>query len=89
MAVSLNSSSSSFSPAVPIGRWRPNLSPGESKEGKVMAPVYTVVLCVPAVLALLIAVYGLAVVCPRQREAGLTGERQTTSSIPLIGYAAK
>jgi hypothetical protein len=49
-----------------------------------MAPVYTVVLCVPAVLALLIAVYGLAVVCPRQREAGLTGERQTTSSIPGI-----
>jgi len=54
-----------------------------------MAPVYTVVLCVPAVLALLIAVYGLAVVCPRQREAGLTGGRQTTSSTPLRGYVAK
>jgi hypothetical protein len=34
-----------------------------------MAPLYTVLLCLPAVLALMLAVGGLAVLCPRQRGA--------------------
>jgi hypothetical protein len=48
-----------------------------------MTPVYTIILCVPAVLALMIAVYGLAVLCPRQREAGLRRGRQSASATPL------
>jgi hypothetical protein len=58
-----------FSPASPIRGWRPTVSPEQSKEGKVIAPLYTVLLCVPAVLALMMAVYGLVVLCPRQRGA--------------------
>jgi len=49
-----------FSPELPIGKERPNrLSAG--KEGDVMTPLCTVLLCLPAGLALIRAVCGLAV----------------------------
>jgi hypothetical protein len=50
-----------------IGGGRSNVPRGQNKEGKGMAPLYTVLLCVPAVLALFIAVGGLVLLRSRRQ----------------------
>ena len=67
-----------FSLKSPIEQGRPNVPP-VGKEGDLMTPLHTMLLCLPAGLAVLIAVCGVAVLWPplagatrphpRQREA--------------------
>src|SRR5207244_5991153 len=64
-----------FSLKSPIEQGRPNVPP-VGKEGDLMTPLHTMLLCLPAGLAVLIAVCGVAVLWPTPAGATRPHPRQ-------------